>query len=208
MVIFENHKETNSNIDSVFNVIPKLITYTCLLFYSNPEYFDVAGELSKIHDDKKTITHILESDWSVCYGVLKIPSKSNCIYRWKFKILSDVYSYSISIGIVNAKTTLTHSVANKNSIISYFYFSDGDFKHCENRNKYGIIYKDNDIIEMILDCSIGRIGNATLRYKVNDVDQGIAFDNIKQNKSLSYKMAVDIYQGCSVKLLQFTRDPK
>merc|ERR1712176_716950 len=46
-------------------------------------------------------------------------------------------------------------------------------------------YKDGDIVEMILDME-----KRTLRYKVNDMDQGIPFENIEKKK---YKAAVYMY---------------
>lgn len=63
--------------------------------------------------------------------------------------------------------------------------------------EYGIEWKKDDIVEMILDMTGHQYG--TLSYKVNKEDQGIAWGDIDINKE--YCMALMIQQHATIRIL-------
>ena len=64
--------------------------------------------------------------------------------------------------------------------------------------EYAISCNDNDILSMTLDMT-GQV-NATLSFRINDKDYGIAFDQVDIAKK--YCMIVALYSSEKIKLLQ------
>ena len=64
---------------------------------------------------------------------------------------------------------------------------------------YGMQWKTNDIIEMIVDFS-----KAQISYKLNDIDQGIAYNDIMKGEKIEYRLSVCTwFSGCSVQILDY-----
>ena len=59
--------------------------------------------------------------------------------------------------------------------------------------KYGIDCVDGDVIEMILDLT-----QLTLSFKINDIDYGVAYENIIKDK---YRLGVWLYKKDSVSII-------
>ena len=84
-----------------------------------------------------------------------------------------------------------------NSIGGYGY-QCGDRLKLPGCHTYGISASTNDIVTMHLN-----MDTSTLRYSVNDQDQGIAFDNIDKTE---YKAAVYLFaSGTEVELIEYKK---
>ena len=183
--------------DNTFYNIPESINYICALFYFLKDKWDpkYIGQDHTLSDDGYSIT-TKGGQGSSSYGT--DIAKSPGIYRWKFKIQElpkYMFSWSLVIGVWKVKS------ANKQVTDTYFTNctqNQGEYEwgyaydisytqlvektgHYSNQRKYGLKIKIGDIVEMILDLNL-----FTLRYKINDEDMGIAFENIEDTE---YKAA-------------------
>ena len=68
---------------------------------------------------------------------------------------------------------------------NYSYYCDGDKCYKGEYEKYGIDYNEDDIVEMIID-----FNKRTISFNVNDLNQGIAYYDIKQSDDIEYRFAV------------------
>ena len=124
------------------------------------------------------------------------------IHRWTFRIIniSDEMNFGIYKVISRTPATLDlsdrfFSAANngyayeaKNSMDKTA--SDGNLMKPESMShhvwkSYGANCKDGDIVEMILN-----LEEYTLSFKVNDIDYGVAFEDIEKTK---YRAAIFMY---------------
>ena len=126
----------------------------CLLFYAVTDYFHQIGD-RMIVNDTRTIIECDNVDGEDAFGEISVQPQYNTIHRWIFKIIS---TYEV-IGI---------GLFDDDAERSFFYCSDGTMLQSSNweSQKYGIKYKQGDIVTMSLD-------NYELRFKVNEQDQGI-----------------------------------
>eukprot|EP01084_Bolivina_argentea_P119458 211796_1 len=135
---------------------------------SNTEYITISN-------DGKTITSHLhgyldEYGNSNAYGETRIISTTKNIYTWTF--ICTKRRGSIIIGIISTRNVHLLSPWKR---IDYGYDGEDGYKYNNGTsNKYGMSWNDTDIIEMKVDFL-----KQEIRYKVNDVDQGVAFNNIK-----------------------------
>ena len=113
------------------------------------------------------------------------------VYQWKFK-LNKVNSGLIVIGvwrIQEDKLPPTEVYFTNGNEQGYGYYLAGEKLDTTTGysagTKYGKKCKVEDIVHMTLD-----LNEMTLSFKVNDVDYGVAFDNIKQAK---YRKAVWLF---------------
>eukprot|EP01084_Bolivina_argentea_P004864 9199_1 len=169
--------------------IPNELIYLCLqYYYTYPEHFCIRR---KYND---TITHnkLLQNSIfeGTKYGHNIIPSTQQGIYEWTF-FINQKFSYaSIYIGIDehHCKHLNTNFTRGKDTI-NYGYCSGrngyGFKSHSGNIQKWGAMYDQDDIISMILD-----LFSASLSFRKNGKDIGIAYDNIKQDESIKYRMCV------------------
>ena len=112
------------------------------------------------------------------------------IYSWKFQIIpiQSILAGWVAIGITNStnhKDGDSTLVYDKSHHLYYSYLSIGVKSSLDQRDIFhGKGFDVNDVIEMIIDQK-----RKDIRFKVNDIDQGIAFDNI-EFANVKYKMAV------------------
>lgn len=77
--IRDSEKLLKSSQHKLFHYIPPLITSICILYYNEPEQFEIAGDGIVISDDKTSIKKDEYWSWhNTSYGTLIIPSTNNC----------------------------------------------------------------------------------------------------------------------------------
>ena len=112
-------------------------------------------------------------------------------YKWKFKLNKVGNSPDILIGVWRFQqdgVPPTDQYFTKGKEQGYAYYLQGyntNTNEGDCGKKYATDGKTGDTVEMTLD-----LDNSTLRFKLNDIDYGAAYKNIKPAK---YKMAVWLY---------------
>eukprot|EP01084_Bolivina_argentea_P048919 90045_1 len=124
-----------------------------------------------ISNDGKTLTSHTDGAGNFnAYGQTTIISTTKNIYTWTFTCHKR--RGSIIIGIISTRNVNSMKPWKK---IDYGYDGKDGRKYNKGKsNKYGMSWNENDTIEMKVDFSTQEI-----KYKVNGVDQGVAFNNIK-----------------------------
>ena len=134
------------------------------------------------------------------YDINIYDNSDNNIYEWTLKI--DQMSSWITIGIDSSlQKHINDDFSDQDGYTYYAYGSSGyiyqnkyDFRSVE----YGIEYKTNDEIKMVLNKK-----NRSIKYYVNDKDQGIAFNLIHIKYPYRYHFAVCLAEGTIVRLISF-----
>ena len=183
-------------------IIPSLVIYVILYFYSELEEFDDHPTGIVLTGDNKIAT-TATPHWSSLYGKNIYQRNKRLIYHWTFKIVDGPLVGDILIGIHSYDTfgkildgdftsSSRHEMAKSlywaiccNGMI-YSNTNDNEFKY---GGKYGenARWRLGDEIEMILDMK-----QKTLTFYVNDRDQGIAFDDITCDNYIHTYMAVSM----------------
>ena len=123
-------------------------------------------------------------------------------HQWTFKIVERRGTVIIGIWRVlqNEQPPLGHNFARGSyrQYRGYGYFVSKGLRTDKNcgvsDSPYGVVCKDGDIVEMILD-----FDELSLSFKVNGTDYGKCHD-VKQDK---YRAAVFLYEaGCKIQLLE------
>ena len=198
--------------DTAFYNIPQSINYICALFYYLRDKWDeeYIGPCHALSNGGYCIT--TQVDESSSYGT--ILAKSPGIYRWKFKIHEifktqyKVY-WALVLGVwktksmKNPKTDFHYANSTENTgIYSWGYAYDfvsgtliDETGIYANGPKYGSRCNEGDIIEIIIDLEV-----FTLRYAINDQDQGIAFNDVEDTE---YRVAFSSErEGFKIEMLQ------
>ncbi len=184
-------------------IIPELIGFVCLAYYYLSEYFCKLGVYAQVDEEKTTIYNIHSKyKYATGYGAIKIVSTEPRIHKWKFRI--NAAREYMSIGIdgdgfksvesgVHFKNTTNYTLMCRGNKTKNGTASFGA-KYCPNG------YGKGDIVEMILDLSVGSIS-----FVINsDNKLGAAYKNIQQNADLNYRMTVSTFdKGDSATLLQY-----
>ena len=178
--------------------IPQLINNLCVQFYNDPEYFLKYNTMAfKLQKDKRKFKKNwkgLGAQYGTCYGNVVI-SNIYSKYVWTFNVFD--ISGIVAIGIDIADET--HC--------TYRDFYDGvsrDSYALEIRsNRIGVLYHDGISINKQYGHYINysknndnyitmelNVTNKTLKYYINNVDEGIAFSNIHFDYDTKYNMAV------------------
>ena len=171
--------------------IPALIVNLCLGFYNNPEYFTVCNEGLKLKDEEK----VIDSDSSydgTCYGYVDIMNDTDWKYVWTFKIIKYPQWSLLAIGIdASDKAYFDEDFHDCDNESHYYGFEiycngSGELYTLEKRKgRYGVMVGDGDVIKMDLN-----VNDKTLKYYINDQDQGIAFTDVYFDSNTIYHMAV------------------
>ena len=170
--------------------IPQPIIDFILLFYCEYDEWDVVT--SSVVKDGKCIQ--LQGKSMIAGNAYLKNTISDGVFSWRFKIVS--VCDEMNIGVVKASNINTSwgrffQVANTAYVWEAVHYKN---KGClMNPTKgghvmlrdYGPACKDGDIVEMVLD-----LEQMTMRYKVNDIDLGIAFEEIEKTE---YKGAIFMY---------------
>eukprot|EP01084_Bolivina_argentea_P060852 111169_1 len=158
------------------------------------------------------------------YGVLKINSKSDNICQWDLTIKPSrsVWrkngSNRITIGISSflpnmsmnncyfncpwfeheydeVEENIDYYILNQNGCILKKQYDTDEFDgryhwHKWNWFNYGNGFGTNDLVSILLNIEKGEI-----RFFVNNIDQGIAYKNIKKSNLISYRLFVTLQEG-------------
>ena len=192
--------------------IPLAISYLCLIYHHEYDYFDKVWEEfdMKINDKRDEFEYYSKtSQNATVYGSMDI--KISYIYSWKFLIATvnaDAYSGEyISIGI----TSSTQHVDDDFSIIDpcqtaphsfYGYLTHAEKTATDSEDEsYGSGYGVGDVLKMTVNTNKNEIS-----FSVNNTDHGVAYDNI-DFESTTYKMAVYAFDKTTkIKLIGFERE--
>eukprot|EP01084_Bolivina_argentea_P155838 271557_1 len=174
--------------------VPKLVTTTCILFCFIKEHFHEYGNCMTINETLDIISmRSVRIKRNTVYGMLEINPKTNTIiYIWTIKILKHNGAYNIYIGIDSSQYPFYYRNAdftNNDGNPHYSYGSSGRiycFEDTISGEEYGKEWTEGDIIKMKLHTK-----NKTLKYYVNNIDQGIAFKNIEMKNKI-YHMVVSL----------------
>eukprot|EP01084_Bolivina_argentea_P188006 323728_1 len=197
--------ESNFNLEN----IPMLISYLCLSYHYDPEY------ISKARDDAFEISKnrlIITSKKTICfrdhtiYCNQWIHSMSNVIAKWTFKINYVPNASSIDgiyFGLASEQND--NGIYNdfSNSKAANYAVSDCGDKYTHDAESItenvGELHS-NDEVTYTLD-----LQNATFGCKINNNNELILFEYIKQSNDIKYKMVIQIAgKGGSVTLKNFT----
>ena len=144
-----------------------------------------------------------------CGSAFLTNTVSDGIFSWKFKIIED--SNELNFGIYKLKAGPPSNIQGRrffgqpNSGYTMdvadpsgkAILMDPTKKGCAPLRPYCNSCNIGDVVEMILDCD-----ECTLSFKINDIDYGVAFDNIEKTE---YRAAIFMYtygkNGC-IELLQ------
>ena len=203
---------------NTYYIIPPLVGYLITAYYYEPECFAFFPESITKNEKKDVITHSSLRDISI-FGNMKISKNLYCNkFIWTLKISNCCIGLSIAIGIdadsskdveslfdCNERADVPfyayESYYRKYSQNSFFHYFTGDMKESTIRGKYGICYVEQEtenILKMALDTK-----NKTLRYYVNEKDQGIAVDDVMLDNNEEYTLAISAEAHVTVQLLQF-----
>ena len=145
-------------------------------------------------------------------------TKNNCIYIWEFQATKR-QSQSILFGITSSRELIRGYPGNniRKNIFYYYYDSDGNinypnFKQYADKSDYDAEYWDDDESNdygkrlangdnIKLEFNVKR---KTIKYYINNIDQGIAFRNIHFSDKTKYNIFVSMYTAKdSVQMIDF-----
>eukprot|EP01084_Bolivina_argentea_P188005 323726_1 len=201
-------------IESKLNLenIPMLISYLCFSYHYDPEYISKArDDLFEISNDKRTVTAKKEefSMKHTIYCNQWIHSMSNAIVKWTFKINHLPKMAILFFGLASEQKDngIYNDFGNsiKGKPPNYAIADDGDrlinglIPVTIARVNQHVLYS-NDEVTYTLD-----LQNTTFGCKINNNNELILFEYIKQSNDIKYKMVIQIAgKGGSVTLKNFT----
>eukprot|EP01084_Bolivina_argentea_P304254 525404_1 len=184
-------------------LVPELPIYIVLLYYTQYEFWNIAGKDIIILDKMNAFDTILHSQvanhWAnTSYGNVKVLSTDNCICEWNIKMY--VKNHGIQLGLTT-NNLRTHSKAFSHTYDNNYLFwpNIGNIKSSFNESgehwiKFGDkVTIDNTNFYIKLDLSKREIS-----YSINDQDQGVAFRHIVKAKGVKYNLAASLYKKGSM----------
>ena len=205
--------------DNPYYNIPQLVNQICINFYNNPEYFTKYNSDAIQLNDEKTMIIVPQDafiEHGTSYGNVDIIDDNRLKYTWKFKIILRSYLTPIAIGIDSS---------NKAYVAKKFFDCDNKYPYYafQIRPHKGSLYKYDD--GLIDDCDFDKkihgidgttvtmklnIKDKTLKYYIDDIDQGIMLTNIYFDQDTIYNMAVYISYispaSVTVELIDFLQE--
>ena len=191
--IHESQAISPSN-NPYFN-IPPLVSYWCLLYYYQREYFQTHSKEITLNESKDIAT-VIENPLfgnKMIFGITTLDMYSKYMYIWQFKIIhvATHWGRTIQIGICK----------NDDDHLYCAYESDG-LKKCDAMlfsQSYGRRFEPNDTIRMEVNTK-----HYTIEFYKNDVSQGIAQKDIKFTAKTKYRMAILMPElGNSVQIMDY-----
>ena len=206
--------------------IPDLITFVCIFYYYQWEYFTVHGPRIELNEMKNIATArdtqhedgliTAGEQHNTVYGNIAIDASKQLIYEWTIKILStqsDESNENIYIGIDSSnKSRFDMDFSEYAGDIDHAYYafgtdstiySNGNAGRRWNYKSYDdpkAVLDDGDTVIMELDTM-----NNKLRYFINDIDLDIEYCNenlIVENEIFYLAIALGC-EGASVELIHF-----
>ena len=194
--------------------IPDVVMDICTDHYHEKEFFEIAGKNVTISDGLTiTKTHIENQNdiareyWNTSYGALRIQSNESTIYRWKLQIRKGSTQY-LTIGISSNDEHDKNYSAWRSDGGSYkeyeHYGVNGYMGHKTSiggTESYGEGFQGGDTMEIVLD-----MDKAEISFYKNGKSPGVAFENVKKDVDLTYRLAVTLCKkNDSVTLTEFSR---
>ena len=182
--------------------IPTMISIICILYYRNEEEFINNGiNIGYPENNHKCVMSIFNGhkDHHQAFGSTLVPSMNSNIYEWDILIKELDYHETLNnvqIGLAafqNGKHYISALYQNKGGLNR-----ENKLTHSGTAWKYSDEYNEGDIITVSLDFK-----NKELRFKRNEIDQGVAWDNIPQDDVIAYSLFITIFCGASVEILSF-----
>ena len=187
------------------STIPPLIVYTIVAYYWITEYFHVIPGSVSLSDNKKKLTSISFGRLNTSFGRTIIDSTCHNIYKWKLKIInsSTKRQTCVMIGISTASDSEATSCFTWSNTAMYYAYNGYNgmiYRQGIIRTRsYGKTFTGGDIVGIDLNLSKKQIS-----FTVNDKDQGVAFETIKSEEDLKYRLAISFYEtDDSVELMSF-----
>ena len=190
--------------ENAYYIIPSLVCYLILLHYAPMEYFDPDLCNTKfILSNNNTIAEQRGKHEQV--ALLHNVVKSG-IHKWTFKLIQFGGPRFVSLlGVFKAKYTPVLTVqffypCYNDKVYAYDICSGRKLNHMRIM-RYGIRCKQGDVVVMILD-----LNKLELKYKVNDIDYGVAYKDVEQT---SYRAGISGYGAYpTYQLLSYNRIKK
>ena len=185
------------------NQIPIPISYLCLVYHYESEYFDESTQKVDINKERDIATIIEDGGYGFAVGKVIIESKIPMIYFWTFQVFYGDNSDKITrIGISNR--TIKDGKIKWNDGDEWFHMDD-DCVAAGSYDDWDSVYhfdefQHGDIIEMTLNTKIMEIG-----YFVNDKCVFIPLKNI-DFKAKQFRMWVSFGNiNQKIKLVKFEK---
>ena len=184
------------------NSIPQDIQYLILAFYHQREEFVMFPKCLSVTGQENNIVTSNVTGWHTAYGVINVEAKpKNIVYEWKFKMLK--VGKWVAIGIHSEYDAIDDYLFSSTRSGVYYGLHRSGRKYSSfiesgaNRNYMNGGYKTNDILIFRVNME-----HETISFIKNDVDYGIAFDNV--DTSFQYHLAVCLDSiGDSIEIVQF-----
>ena len=203
------------NMEKLFDIINlplSEIAAICILYFFDPEMFKNIAKCIKSSEDKKLITKITHREaWhNSSYGSIEIDSESDIICQWDLKISNENGADGgIVVGIASKEASDAYIWKSLAASDDYMYLfgnwggrHDGRLVHNQDYGTFKSTerrYINNGKISICLNLKLRQ-----LSFSVDDVDQGIAFKNIKKGENINYRLMVSMsHQNSSVEIIQF-----
>ena len=187
---------------------PIALSYLCLIYYFEYDYFHECDRGLRINDKKDTVKVIGRKDQWIskrAFGKIVIQTKIPMIYSWKFKLIDDNYSVpAIFISTRNGAS----SADIKNQYDTYELWRSGHITSWLTRHESQIYerycnpWQQADVITMEVNTKEKHI-----KYFINDKDYGVAFKDIDFNDN-EFKMGVHVEMrgtDYKIKLIEFSK---
>ena len=193
------------------NRIPMDVSYLCLVYYHEHDYFDKCDNRLEINEARDTVAvknvsgDATFGKGQACGGCI-INGKIPMIYSWTFETFGkDINHYLKYIGISSGTEPgkLFSEGADNTDIEFYRMENDGEVL-CSlwslDWEKYNEGFNDGDIVKMEINTK-----KQEIKYFVNDKDHGVAFRDINFDDK-EFRMAVFIGdKDYKIRLSEFKR---
>lgn len=176
-------------------------------YFASVEMFKTIAKCVELSEDKLSVTKKKgESDWrNACYGSVTIPSKSNIICEWELKISNPPgETAGIVLGIAR-KEDITQYLWDTLKDKDQYVYAYGNWSAKTNARDIDNVdygdgeYHDNCKVKIHLNMKLGQIS-----FSIEDLNHGIAFDNIKKGDDIEYRLMVSLFfVGGKVEILDF-----
>ena len=194
--------------------VPDLITFICLFYYYQFEYFTLHGPRIQLNAQNNIATVIDEEfdDTHTVYGNIAIDCNEKVICEWKIKILKFNSNDFIYFGIDSSNKSKADEDFSNTSLVDYVYYAFGtDSNTYSNGNAHRVFgYKHwnhegaklevADTVTIELDTM-----NKKLKFLINDNDLKIEYcDQELILKDQVYHLAIALSEnGATVELVNF-----
>ena len=192
LLIFGYVRDINNKM-KISNNIPDLICFIIILYCMDEEYFDKPGQHIQISEDKLSMIRSSGIGYNnTTYCKQWIPSVSNMIITWKFKV--ETYTGTILLGIAGNIDEFQNDdftdYGNDTAPV-YALSNNGVWESTKSdTTKFkSWAFSDNDEMTFILNLKDGNIS-----FQVNNDKKQMIWSNIKMGQEIKYKFAIVLFK--------------